>query len=54
MHFKNGILGIWLKYNIIPPRYYIVPNYGIQIQDSIHVLGRGFLKPKYIWLPVSH
>ncbi len=38
MHFKKGILGIWLKYNVIPPRYYTVPNYGIQIQGSIHVL----------------
>ena len=38
MHFKKGILGILLKYNVILPRYYIVLNYGIQIQDSIHVL----------------
>ena len=38
MHFKKGILGIWLKYNVIPPRYYTVPNYGINIQSSIHVL----------------
>ena len=38
MHFKKGILGIWLKYNVIPLRYYTVPNYGIQIQGSIHVL----------------
>ena len=22
MHFKKGILGIGLKYNVIPPRYY--------------------------------
>ena len=38
MHFKMGILGIWLKYNIIPPPYYIVSNYGIQIQGFIHIL----------------
>ena len=38
MHFKNGILRIWLKYNVIRPRYYTIPNYGIQIQGSIHVL----------------
>ena len=38
MHFKKGILGIWLKYNVIPPHYYIVPNYRIQIQSSIYVL----------------
>ena len=38
MHFKKSFLGIWLKYNVIPPRYYIVPNYRIQIQGSIPVL----------------
>jgi hypothetical protein len=38
MHFKKDILGILLKYNIILSRYYTVPNYGIQIQGSIHVL----------------
>ena len=31
MHFKKGILGIWLKYNVIPPRCYTIPSYGIQI-----------------------
>ena len=38
IHFKKGILGILLKYNVIPLPYYTIPNNGIQIQDSIHVL----------------
>ena len=33
-----AILGIWQKYDVIPPRYYSVPNYGIQIEGSIHML----------------
>ena len=38
IHFKKGILGILLKYNVIPPRYYNILNYRIQIQGSIPVL----------------